>query len=69
MQIMLTFFIHHALTCISFRQVNGLVKQKTANNIAFQQQRPVTAHFPPGPPEYEVSGGWSHLYAFEIFSS
>ena len=40
MQIMLTFFIHHALTCISFRQVNGLVKQKqkTANNIAFQQQ-------------------------------
>ena len=69
MQIMLTFFIHHALTCISFRQVNGLVKQKTANNIAFQQQRPVTAHFSPGPPEYEVSGGWSHLYAFEIFSS
>ena len=26
--ILLTFFFHHAFTCISFRQVNGLVKQK-----------------------------------------
>ena len=46
-----------------------LSKTKAANNIAFQQQRPATAHFPPGPPVYEVNGGWSHLYAFEIFSS
>ena len=46
-----------------------LSETKAANTIAFLEQRSATAHFTPGLPEYEVSGGWSHLYAFEVFSS
>ena len=46
-----------------------LSETKAANNNAFLGQRPATALFTPGLPEYELSGGWSHLYAIEVFSS
>ena len=64
---MLTFFFHHALYFVSTSE--RLCETKAANKIAFLGKWPATAHFTPGLPKYEESGGWSHLYAFEVFSS